>query len=598
MGLARVGQQTRGQVLIIFALSAVAMFGVAALAIDGGRMLMDQRALQNAIDGGALDGALNLGPAAGTTQSANGQDDAVNDIEQDLGISFSSNYSGYGPHRLNGGCSGAACQPPYTAGTITWWDNSTTYKLTVTTPYDYNGSENEAYIHIHIEHSFSLLVGSEFFPTLPIDADVVARNYDLPFAIYTLKYYDPQDYQQQGSNTIQADKDMGTNGSQSSGGSASTIFYCTTLPNGSPGYGGNLYEPYNPTQTLASTHITASSVGSGCLTTSPFPGTGQTSSTVKTGSIQAPPPVRLPPDPYGAAASPAPSTYTISGTEMLQPTIPGTVGGVYGPRYGTVTVPNGTILYLEPGVYFFEGTAAGSGLQIQSGGAVYTGDCYGETIPNCWTPGSGNPPVCVNGVQNPSTITMTQVGSVSGSKLYPCPKDGDFGVLLVFYPHGSDSTVACTSTNPLGTASQEFCPYSTTAPVGADNQMDVTSGGSIYVSSSPKYHNVAVFVDPTHEQGTSWNYTSSTSLSAIGCTTSSCAMQVGVGSQVVFSVGGGSISIIGCILAPDDNIEIGGGGTGKGYGQIISYTLYLHGNGTINEAYNPLSLAYEPVIVK
>ena len=110
---------------------------------------------------------------------------------------------------------------------------------------------------------------------------------------------------------------------------------------------------------------------------------------------------------------------------------------------------------------------------------------------------------------------------------------------------------------------------------------------------------MAVFVDPNHEVGGSgYNYTLQANLTLGGYSTVAQAMEVGVGSQVVYSVGGGSISVIGCILAPDDNIEIGGGGSGKGYGQIIAYTLYMHGSGTINEAYNPLSLAYEPVIVR
>ena len=47
----------RGQVLVIFAVASVAIFGIVALAIDGGRILMDQRTLQNALDGAALTGA-------------------------------------------------------------------------------------------------------------------------------------------------------------------------------------------------------------------------------------------------------------------------------------------------------------------------------------------------------------------------------------------------------------------------------------------------------------------------------------------------------------------------------------------------------------
>ena len=44
----RMRRHSRGQVLVIFAVASVAIFGIAALAIDGGRILMQQRALQNA----------------------------------------------------------------------------------------------------------------------------------------------------------------------------------------------------------------------------------------------------------------------------------------------------------------------------------------------------------------------------------------------------------------------------------------------------------------------------------------------------------------------------------------------------------------------
>ncbi|TMG20380.1 MAG: hypothetical protein E6H98_00545, partial [Chloroflexi bacterium] len=45
---------SRGQVIVIFGVSAVAIFAVVSLAIDGGRVLMDQRSLQNLADGAAL----------------------------------------------------------------------------------------------------------------------------------------------------------------------------------------------------------------------------------------------------------------------------------------------------------------------------------------------------------------------------------------------------------------------------------------------------------------------------------------------------------------------------------------------------------------
>src|SRR5260370_21308593 len=360
----RLRRRSRGQVLVVFAVSAVALFAVAALAIDGGRILIDQRALQNAIDGAALNGAIDIGPGASATQSATAQDDAINTIEQARGISFSSTYSTYGPHHLAGGCGGAACQPPYAAGTINWTDNSGMYKVTVTTPFTFGSSgDREAFIRIHITHTFTLMIGATIAPPLPINADVVARNYALPYSLYMLKWYDPNDYQQNGSTILQANKNMGTNGSLSRGGGATMTYYCSKLPSNLYGYGGDLHE-YD-VQTLASSGITPNSIKSSCFSDTPFPGAGLTGSTTTSIALQAPPPVRLPPDPYGSAAAPAPINVTVSGTQMLQPTIPGTVGAAHRPRYVTVSVPNMATLILQPAVYFFEGTAAGSGPQIQ-----------------------------------------------------------------------------------------------------------------------------------------------------------------------------------------------------------------------------------------
>ena len=48
----RAGQ--RGQVMVIIALMMVAMVGALGLAIDGGRLYVDRRVLQNAADAAAL----------------------------------------------------------------------------------------------------------------------------------------------------------------------------------------------------------------------------------------------------------------------------------------------------------------------------------------------------------------------------------------------------------------------------------------------------------------------------------------------------------------------------------------------------------------
>ncbi len=53
----------RGQSLVIVALSATVLIGVIALGLDGGRLYLARRDVQNAADGGALAGAIDLIPA-------------------------------------------------------------------------------------------------------------------------------------------------------------------------------------------------------------------------------------------------------------------------------------------------------------------------------------------------------------------------------------------------------------------------------------------------------------------------------------------------------------------------------------------------------
>jgi hypothetical protein len=182
---------------------------------------------------------------------------------------------------------------------------------------------------------------------------------------------------------------------------------------------------------------------------------------------------------------------------------------------------------------------------------------------------------------------------------FHCTSDHDFGVLLVFYPAGSDASsgVTCGNVNPTGSLNY-YCTVNSTG-AGSNNQLQVQSGSNLYISSSQKYHAVSVYVDPNHPNpSTTWNFTDPTKLAAAACASNSCALQIGIGSHVIYVQGGGSVSINGAILAPADNNFLGGGGNGKGYGQILSYTASFIGNAAIREAYNPIALAYTPVIVQ
>lgn len=576
---------SRGQMLVIFALSAVALFGVVALAFDGGRVLMEQRNLQNAADGAALTGSLEIGPGTSTIQSHLAKDETVYAVEKALNISFSNNYNTTQQHYLNAGsgtnCGAVACNPPYSDACCAWVDSTGDYTLTITTPYNWNASDNEAYIHVDLVHRLPLMIASEFFPKLAVHVQSTARNYALPYALYTLKYYDSADYSINGSASLTANKKMGTNGSLYAVGAGHVQFNCSTLASGGTGYGGDLYEYV----TTGTSNIGAGSVSTNCSTASADIAIG----------LQALPPIHLPPDPYGAAASPAVTNVAApSGVTALKPTIPADPSQAPGPRYGSVTVGNGATLVLLPGVYFFEGTAASSGLLSKNSGAtIETADCFGYVAPSCWTTSSaGNPTACPLGFTGTGGAPVTL--ATGGSTTFAC-KSADFGVLLVFYPDGADVTATCTNQNPAASG-QYYCTKNSSW--GDVNQLSIWAGSTVYMSSSPRYHNIVVYVDNTHAQGTSLNYTASASLSSAGCATSACADQIGLGSNVVVVGGGGSISINGAIVAPDDNLSLGGGTSGSGYGQIISYTLSTQGSSPLNESYNPLALAYSPVIVQ
>ncbi len=563
----------RGQVLVIFGVSAVALFAIVALAIDGGRMLMDQRALQNASDGAALLAASDIGPGADSTQQGWAEDDAVLAVERSLSIDFSNNYTGKA-HRLIGGagnCKPAACSPPWapTACCTNWTDTTGKYLFSITTPFTFGSAEREAVVQLHLVHHMPLLIGGSLWPTIDVSVYSTARNYAVPYAIFTFKHNDKTDLDQTGSASISANKRVGANGTASRG---SMTFTCLGTAPGK--WGGDFYSySANNGAGLSGTHENA------C-------GAGTAATNVLLSGYVLPPDVHLPddpclliPNPCGAAQA-VQGALSVSGTEMLTPTIPADPTQSLGPRYSTVTVSgSGNVLYLQPGVYFFEGTASGSGLQITSGGTVVTGDCYaagGPTYPNC----SSNA-IC--------GLSMTPLAGLVTT--FRCGAGDDMGVLLVFWPHGSD--VACSSAS-WPNASYPYCTWNSST--GSDNQLHIQGQGNLYLTSSPRYHSVVLQVNPAHASST-WNFTTQASLPA-GFTTQTDAGQLGNGSNVVYVQGGGNISVVGATFAPEDNLFLGGATGGKGYGQLLAYFIHYQGNAAIVESYNPLALVYAPVLVQ
>ena len=609
--ISRLRRHQEGQVFLIFALATVALFGVAGLAIDGGRALMDQRNLQNAVDGGALAGAADLGPGTDSQSQANSMDDAVYSIEQSLGITFASNYGGLGHRLLGGQCLRAACYSgnpsgPYNASDaaspccINWLDSTGTYTLNISTPYAYGGtSEPEAFIKVDLVHQLPVLIAGSLLPNINVHVQSTARNYALPYAIFTFKWNDPNDINEAGAaGGLTATKRIGTNGTASmpTGAGGSLTFTC---PGGK--YGGDLW-------TLralpGASPITAGS------NTDRFPCPGTASAALALTRPVVPPNMRLPDDPCltsttanctGAWALPE-ASISVAASQRLQPTRSSIPGNPIGPRYTTVSVTSGATLYLEPGVYYFEGSTAGSGLQIQSGGTVATGNCYPAT-------GSGIPAGCSPTNRSVCTAGLTYAGlpTPGAPALFACPTDNDWGVLLVFWPAGTDA--ACSEAQYPASSGNYFCTAGGgggTPSAGGLNTLQVIGTATFYVEGSSLYHNVAVFVDPKHASGTTTNFTVTAALSAgftSYCTSNfssltACMNRLGNGSTVVSVQGGSNTSIVGALFAPQDNSFLGGGSGGKGYGQILNYFIHFQGSGAINESYNPLALAYSPVIVQ
>lgn len=598
----RQGGSQRGQILVMFALGVVALASVLALAVDGARVLMDQRALQNAVDGAVLTGVLEVGPGTTTSLSNTAKDDAIYALETSLGISFSS-YETAGHHLQTGPCSPYACNPPYSnACCVNWVDTTGAYTVTVSSPYTYryNGSpvgESESYIHMDVVHQLPLVFSAVVFPTLGVHVQSTARNFAVPYSLFMFKHSDPADYNANGGTGFNTDQKAGDNGGTTFKGGAKFVFQCLRNPAGNYQNGGDLWEMV-PSGTAS---IDSASVQGGTCTGL---NAGVTPSADKTlPAYEVPPPVHLPPDPYGCTAGvgtcPALTNVSIANgaTAILVPTIPADPAQGRGPRYGTVT--NAGTLILAPGVYFFEGTAAGSGFSNASATAT-TVDCFGAaynlTTPTCWSGGGGGGPTGICPVLGaPSTSEPRADG---GSYSFTCPANGDFGVMFVFYPASAsgDHLATCASVNPA-LSTNFYCTPSGAGQPGSDNQFFIKSGSNVYMSSSIRYHNVSVYVDQNHANS-SYNFTVSTAYAGTGCSVITCYNQIGVGSNVVYVQGNGNISINGAILATDDNVNLSGGSGGSGYGQILAYTANLNGNVAINERYNPIALAYAPVIVQ
>jgi Flp pilus assembly protein TadG len=105
------------------------------------------------------------------------------------------------------------------------------------------------------------------------------------------------------------------------------------------------------------------------------------------------------------------------------------------------------------------------------------------------------------------------------------------------------------------------------------HKLSAASGSTITLTSSTKYFDISVYVEPLP----SWQTV--------------CSLNQ-LGSNVVRLSSGACYSISGAIFGPADNMQIGGSGCGTGVGQVVAWTVQINGTGTVNVSFDPTHQPY------
>lgn len=167
----------RGQAMVIFALGATFLIGIAGIAIEGGLLQSDRRFNQAVSDGGALAGAHHLSLSPTAAQVAAAKKAAVD----------------YVVAGLNGGATSNACKNDVsslysTGGPLpVTCDPSPVHTVSFTTPYPDNNHPNQ--ILVSVGHTFNLnLMAVVGIPKSGTASRSVARSFSGPgpfnYAIY------------------------------------------------------------------------------------------------------------------------------------------------------------------------------------------------------------------------------------------------------------------------------------------------------------------------------------------------------------------------------------------------------------------------------
>jgi hypothetical protein len=151
------------------------------------------------------------------------------------------------------------------------------------------------------------------------------------------------------------------------------------------------------------------------------------------------------------------------------------------------------------------------------------------------------------------------------------------GALSTDFPvPGAATTVNCTGYNTSTAPSDLGLIIELKAPDCTTNTFKVSGGSTtITLKPSPKYNNISFYIEQFGPYP------------GLGCSTSTPA-----GSHVVSITGQATLNIYGAFYGPGDNMFFCGNGSGYGVGQVVSWTMQICGNGTLDEHYNPTYLPY------
>lgn len=464
------GEPQRGQTLPIFAIAALFIIGVVALAVDFGFLTNQHRNLQAFADEAATAGALELGPNPGPTERTNARKAALIYLRENLNLGSTPSLSEVGSDcgtdfSTNVGTDGSASCPL----------RGTTYKVSIWSPAEPTGlgvsSSLSQTVSVRVSESVTTaLAGLLSVPQVSVGALSVAQagaaqpNYAL---------YSDGCVKVLSSKTEVIAGDAYVNQCTVSPGSGA---FCTygegpsnpTNPRLGSSAGDMTYGPYS---TLAPTLVPLQT-RAGCTSAAPFAGKQLATGSILHSGIEESPPTFAPP-PSVPTCAPGTCAVALATAACLNGTRDSTgapATGCFSP--GAYTTIGPIANNLNPGVYHIYGDPSSSCTrstnQTNCAAVYFSGNTFNANWPDvvdrCW--GAPNVPVsgtfagarCPDGfIDNPTAgisdpqcapgcpatalipPTFTVTPSASGGNLDPVGSGTTYYVRVTAYNNFGDS---------------------------------------------------------------------------------------------------------------------------------------------------------------